>query len=207
MPGLCAAYAVTCIEGTDPPRGVLSRPAEAAASLRVGSFGVGTLGAGGWLLRPHDFCGVAPPEIRKLAGPDGAIGDAPHRAECLCPTRSLSPRANETLRFGRRAPLGSLPGLPAQPHTQCGGDSYVVYACAPKLLLPPPPPPFSTAGPMATSASTLAAARAAAFPLPFRAPAFLPKMNDAVDVFIATSDHYGHGLFAMVERALNQVPI
>jgi hypothetical protein len=196
---LCDTYAVTCIEGTDPPRGLLSLPSDAALRLRVGSFGVGApIAGGGWHLGRRDFCRVLfPPE---LTARHDERESRPKQGDCFCPTRSMWPRANDTFGFGRRAPLGSLPRLPPVPQwnptsAQCGGESYVVYACTAGLLLPTLPRrtlPFAAPHPF--------------IPPPGRSPLSLPLASGkAVDVFIATSDHFGHGLFALVARVLNQV--
>ena len=96
----------------------------------------------------------------------------------MCPTFSLDPRTRDPLGFDRHIPAGGLPGIPRlRGRPLCGGGrSFVTYQCSSRLLLPPPQ--FSSKPPVG---------------------------GGGVDVLLATSDHFGHGLFAMMQRILNQV--
>ena len=178
---VCAAYLATCIGATFPPR--------ASLSLASGEGGLG-LGIparrGQWQLRATDFCKGPPPELARpganfaeLASKRDESGAAPvpAPADCFCPTDSLAQRFKDPLGYGRQMPLGANPKLPRLPaSTRCAaGRSFITYQCSRFLLLPPPQPRPYTA-------------RAA-----------------GVNVLLATSDHFGHGLFAMVQRVLNQV--
>jgi len=116
------------------------------------------------------------------------------------------PRANDTFGFNRRAPFWSLPRLPTLPSgppsaAQCGGESYVVWACTAGYLVPARPPPPSQ---LARSLPGWRPDVMVRLPAN-RSPLLLPRTAGAVDVFVATCDHYGHGLFALVERILNQI--
>ena len=154
MRAWCESLAVSCLEGSEPPVGVLSRPHSVASRLHQGGYGVGVpsgwisrpqgvtsqltygvrrssaLGLARWVLRPSDFCREdVPPQIGRRRSRRGA----PRREECFCPTHSFWARSNDTKGFGRRAPIGSLPGLPAVPADRpnaasCAGESFIVFA-------------------------------------------------------------------------------
>lgn len=64
---------------------------------------------------------------------------------------------------------------------KCQNESYVTYQCSRFPLLPPRMP-------IGTAPSVAAAA-----------------VSGGIDVYVATSDHFGHGLFALMERVLNQI--
>ena len=179
---VCAAYRVSCVRG--------ARPMRASLSLASGEGGLG-LGhplpsADGhpvWRLRPIDFCKPPPPELGRLPRRVGRGGRVPGPEECFCPTNSLLPRFRDPLGFGRRVPANSLPGVPRLIRTwsDCTNESFITYQCSELPLLPPRLPP-----------STPAAVAEAA-------------LRGGVDVYVATSDHSGHGLFALLERARNQL--
>ena len=179
---VCAAYRVSCVRG--------ARPMRASLSLASGEGGLG-LGhplpsADGhpvWRLRPIDFCKPPPPELGRLPRRVGRGGRVPGPEECFCPTNSLLPRFRDPLGFGRRVPANSLPGVPRLIRTwsDCTNESFITYQCSELPLLPPRLPP-----------STPAAVAEAA-------------LRGGVDVYVATSDHSGHGLFALLERARNRL--
>ena len=86
---VCAAYNVTCVDGSSPPRATLS------LASGVGGLGLGEpAGAPGrWRLRARDFCKGPPPE---LGAPTTRFHrlpkDVPHPEHCICPTNSLERR-------------------------------------------------------------------------------------------------------------------
>ena len=107
----------------------------------------------------------------------------PGPEDCFCPTNSLLPRFPDPKGFGRRVPANSLPGVPKIIRTwsSCKNESYVTYQCSELPLLPPRLPP-------STPVSVAEAA-----------------VRGGIDIYVATSDHSGHGLFALLERVLNQL--
>lgn len=159
-------------------------------------------------MRERDFCKQPPAELSRGRGRPtllrGRGTGVPDATGCFCPTYSLAPRLADTQGFGRRVPAGGLPGLPRVPWGPClSGAGYITYQCAPALLAAPPiAPPARAAAPglwrwRHTSEHSVSAASAA--------PAPAKQALPPVDVLLAVTDHYGHGLFALVQRVLNQV--
>ena len=191
-PKLCAAYFATCIPGTSPPRAALSLASATADNSTVGlGFGVPT--ASGWRLRPWDFCKEPPVEISTGPVRRGVELGRPTPQHCFCPTHSFSTRLADPLGYPRRVPAGSFPldgSTSENPNRACPAGApprrFVAFQCSsPGLLVPPAlaaPPTAAALVPLAT-----------------------PSTAGGADVFIATFDHYGHGLFALVERVLNQL--
>ena len=184
-PVVCAAYLATCVPGSSPPRATL------AIASGTGGLGMGMPSTNnGWLFRPQDFCKGLPLELRYrgCCESNGLASREGHRAKevpgpqhCFCPTNSLDPRSRDPLGFDRRVPAGGLPQIPRllQASVCRAGHYFVTYQCAKRLLLPPPEAP-------ASSAAGQRGAR-------------------GLTVLLATSDHFGHGVFALVQRVLNQV--
>ena len=111
----------------------------------------------------------------------------PSPSDCFCSTESLMRRYPDPRGYGRRVPAGSLPEVPRAHQTEyvCeAGNSYITFQCSDILLLPPPV--ASRLSPQPTGASVARDAR-------------------ALDILVATYDHFGHGLFAIVQRVINQV--
>ncbi|KAL3902204.1 MAG: hypothetical protein SGPRY_012178 [Prymnesium sp.] len=136
-----------------------------------------------WRLRAADFCKKPPPQIWWLPpGADirrGRRRGVPSARDCFCSTESLLPRHADPLGFGRRVPAGSLPGMQrARPSDYVceKGNGFVTFQCSEQLLLPPTP----------TEATPL------------------PSLG-GVHVLMATYDHFGHGLMAIVQRVINQI--
>jgi len=193
-PVVCAAYRVACIPGTNPPRATLSLATEANLPAHAGTLGVGSPASGGegsrsaehessgragWRLGPLDFC---------TAREHATIG-VPARRHCFCPTTyALGPRFVDPMGYGRWVPAMGLPRVPALNTSLVCAErsSYVTYQCSRVLLLPPPPERSSSLWPR-------------------RSPPRGARASRTVDVLVSTSDHHGHGLFALVQRVLNQV--
>lgn len=158
----------------------------------------------------------------------------PTAETCFCPTYSLDPRAVDPLGFPRRVPAGGLPGVPRLSHASfCRRNapqqtSYITYQCSRRLLLPPPLAAMEPAAPhQHAAATTSSAASSSRLPGAWKhirelAGSSLPNYGvhgrrrrrgggigigggGGVHVLLATSDHFGHGLFAMVQRVLNQI--
>jgi len=143
LPVVCAAYSVSCIEGTVPVRGLLEqRP---AGTVRFS---------------PRDFCNPGGSHFTSLPPQIGAANmvPSPQEVPCTCPSISLLPNH----------------GNGVLPHTPCtAGSSFTLMQCSRHPLAPLP--------------SAASAARG------------------GIDVLLAVSDNAGHGLFATVERVINQV--
>ena len=129
----------------------------------------------------------------------GQERSTPRAEDCICPTSSLEPRSRDPLGYARQIPAGGLPKLPRRPiPPSCDKSatrSYVTYQCSRHLLLPPPqlPPPGRSA--WLPSSSGWGAAGPSSW---------LPSAR-GVNVLLATSDHFGHGVFALVQRVINQI--
>jgi hypothetical protein len=179
-PVVCAAYRATCIAGSLPPRASLSLATGGQSGLGLG-MPVRTTSAApsaGWRLRAKDFCKGPPRELLHVGCCNKRDGTVPIAEHCFCPTYSLSPRSADPMDFPRWVPAGARPSVPRLPYEpRCDASrSFVSYQCSRRLLLPPPP---------------TASQR--------------PGRDGVVDVLLATSDHFGHGVFAMVQRILNQI--
>lgn len=207
-PVVCAAYLAQCIPGTLPPRAVLSM-----------AFGTGGLGLGvpakdgGWILRAGDFCKGPPRELNYLKAKRDERG-TPKPADCICPTSSLDRRVRDPLGFDRWIPAGGLPNVPRPdgpwPSRCEAGASFVTYQCSRQPLVPQA---LAGGGGLGAAASVAARAGSSAW---WRAKKLLSastpplavsrrKGTGSVDVLLATSDHFGHGVFALVQRVLNQI--
>ena len=145
LPVVCAAYSVSCIQGTIPARGLLER-----------------LPAGVARFAPHDFCDSGGGIFTSVPPQIGAAHLVPSQLElpCTCPSVSLLPNHGHGV-------------LPLTPCT--AGHTFTLLQCSrhPLALLPP-------------------------------AAAGAPRAG-GIDVLLAVSDNAGHGLFATVERVINQV--
>jgi hypothetical protein len=203
-PLLCAAYKASCVGYSLPPRGTLSL-ASGAGGLGIG---VPADASGRWKLRPKDFCKGPPQELGRLPGPkDRLPKDVPKPADCFCPTNSLEQRFNSDPRgFDRQLPAGAHPKVPKlKSATRCApGRSFVTYQCSRTPLVP------VTA---ATSPKpALLGRRLGRWTWSHRSRSSSSSGADGVhafgvDVLLATSDHFGHGMFAMVQRVLNQIAL
>ena len=200
----CAAYKATCVPGSFPPRAVLS------LASGVGGIGLGVPAAnGGWILRDIDFCKGPPRELKTRV----SFGEKYPRAEdCICPTSSLDARSKDPLGFGRWIPAGGLPKVP-RPNgpwpSRCdanGGRSFITYQCSRRLLVPQSGAPSSSSSSRLLGHAT-ELLRATTLPPPARRrqTSSSSDPNGGVDVLLATSDHFGHGVFALVQRVLNQI--
>jgi hypothetical protein len=86
--------------------------------------------------------------------------------------------------------IGVPPLLPTPSGAPCqAGETYVLPQCSATFLVPP---------------ALSGAARAASVEQP-SSSLNVPGAASAVDVLLATSDHAGHGMFAIVERVINQI--
>lgn len=155
LPVVCAAYSVSCIEGTVPVRGLLERRPAGTARFA-----------------PRDFCDSGGAYFTSLPPQIGAPHLVPSQREmpCTCPSVSLLPNHGHGV-------------LPLTPCT--AGSSFTLLQCSRHPLAPLP--------------SAASAASAAA-----RASRGGPSRG-GIDVLLAVSDNAGHGLFATVERVINQV--
>ncbi|KAL1525576.1 hypothetical protein AB1Y20_020430 [Prymnesium parvum] len=204
-PTVCAAYRLECVPGSKPMRARLGLPRGLGGlgeGVPAASHGA-TLGDGRhvpWRLRARDFCRKPPREILRLPNRTdilrGRKYGIPSPRDCFCSTESLLPRFDDPRGFGRRVPAGALPGVPrADPssYTCQAGNAFVTFQCSEVLLLPPPRP---------------AGARIDALPHLLRVkciPCIGGAEEKGVHVLIATYDHYGHGLLAIVQRVINQL--
>lgn len=222
-PIVCAAYRAQCVRTSYPPRAMLS------LASGVGGVGLGVpASGGGWHLRNGDFCKGPPRELRYQQSRREKTA-APKPEHCFCPTASLEARKTDPLGFGRSVPIGGLPQIPrpigtAWPGACAAGRSFVTYQCSRHLLVPSDP--SASAEPSTAGASSLAKhkspgavawsratqlLRATTLPPMSIGAAADPRSRSAhatrggVHVLLATSDHFGHGVFALVQRVLNQV--
>lgn len=154
-------------------------PPRATLTLASGEGGLG-LGtptdSGGWRLRSHDFCKGPPSELAPPVRRFPALpDDVPKPEHCFCPTNPLEQRFADPLGFSRQMPAGAHPKLPRLPHSTRCARGRSYVTYQCSRYLLLPPPRSSDSS------------------------------GPGVDVLLATSDHFGHGLFAMVQRVLNQI--
>lgn len=157
-----------------------SGPPRAKLDVATGHGGLGfgeSVGDGRWRLRSKDFCKGAPRELSVQPIPSSKLPERmPTPAQCFCPTNSFEKRIDfDPEGFHRLLPAGSHPRVPRLPQTT---------RCSPGRS-------FITY----QCASTLLTP-------PKR---ILRSDVRKIHVLLATSDHFGHGLFALVQRVLNQI--